>query len=167
MKIIVTGCHDCPLKRVSNTDGIICKITQEVLMGPNVGDIDLITPRKTGAECPMLEDAVRFVLNPNAIANAKGWVEAFIGNRVRLSTGTESGLTKGIVVGKFTSPADTSLPIDLVPKSEEGLTTYLVIMDGGETTYVWHNGIAEILDETQSFNYHRNYKFYFGHDEEG
>lgn len=162
MKVIVTGCWECPLKRVSNQEGIFCKMTDEMLTGPNDGDVDVVTTKGFGARCPMRTDRLQFVMEKNKLGEINGYVEAFLGNRVRLHDGS-----KALVVGKFGRPEDLAIDPALIKPDVAGKTVYLVIIDGGESMYMFYNGIKEILSDLPVFNHHKHFKWYFGHDDEG
>lgn len=162
MRVIVTGCADCPFKKVATS--ITCKITKADLMGPELGSVDVISSRGIHPGCPMLNGRIAVVLEPRTVSEAGKSPEAFLGNRVQLNDGT-----RGAIVGKYKNAEDAGLkPESLRDLSKDTLNGkwYAVLLDGNEITIAAAATVAEIIKDQATFNFNREFEFYFGFGED-
>lgn len=159
----ITSCQDCPFKRVT-ADSITCKLTKEVLMGPGPNDIDLITTAAIHLNCPMLKSSLTLTIALSTMQQANSKVEAFIGNRVQLLHDE-----RGLVIAKYLNsrhlPPDVNLGTGR-PQSELDDVWYMIIFDGGKKMYMPAASVIGIISVDPKFNYHPEFKFYFGFDED-
>ena len=131
-RIKVTSCTDCPLKRTSTGD-VTCKVTNRVIMGSEVGSIDLISTRGIDEECPMLMGTMEIYLDRKGTSNAP--VEAYLGNRVRLTDGISD-----MVIAKFADAESAHLAFvcELEVMSDEYFNSilYEILKDGSDISVV-------------------------------
>lgn len=162
MNLTITSCQDCPFKRVTS-DSITCKLTKELLMGPNPGDIDLVSSHAIHMNCPILKRPLTMTIASSTQQQACTQVEAFIGNRVQMIRDQ-----RGLVIGKYLNskhlPPGTDFGPDR-PQSELDDVWYTILFDGGNKMYMPASAIIGIISIEPKYNYHPEFRFYFGFDE--
>ena len=163
MNLTITSCQDCPFKRVTS-DSITCKLTKELLMGPNPGDIDLVSSHAIHMNCPILKRPLTMTIASSTQQQACTQVEAFIGNRVQMLRDQ-----RGVVIAKYRNAAHLPPDVDLGtdrPQFELDEAWYLIIFDGGNKMYMPAATVIGIISVDPKFNYHPEFEFYFGFGED-
>jgi hypothetical protein len=156
-RITVTGCSDCPFKRVDAS--ITCRLSGLTLMGAEPGSVDVISDGGVHPDCELLKGRVAVTLACRTRSAATGMATAFVGNRVRISDGT-----RGVVVAKY--PDAKSAGVGNVPEDVRDVPWYRVLLDGSGYANASAKAITEIMKEVGGFNHNPDFEFHFGYGDE-
>lgn len=147
MKVIVTGCANCPFVRMGAKPG--CRINDAVKM-------DAVPESGVSDGCKLALGPTQVMLAIHTRDEATGYIEAFVGNRIKTGAGSA-----GVVVAKYRNAAQAGIAD---PKPEDAdRYWYRVLLDNGDYIKVAQFAVTEITRSRGGSANDAEFEFHFGY----
>ena len=150
MKVIVTGCRNCPFLRSGESVG--CRLSKSIAM-------DAVPETGVHDDCRLAAGPATVTLAIHTRSEVTGYLEAFVGNRVQIKDGR-----RGVVVAKYRNADEAEVECD--NPEDAGRYWYRIMLDGADYVTAAQGAVTDILGARGGYNHNPDFEFHFGYGDE-